>query len=353
MTAAEFFDWWRTQLSELVPATLRGSWHSAQTTVAVDIGGGKVELSASPAKTTTAIDLHANDEEAQKTLAQSFLAQLPGVPQRIRITLPPDEYLVQRLSLPRAAQGHLNEAVGYQLPQLTPFAADQLLYACGEVPGSAPDGQISVWLVAIPRQRISRALALIGQLPPDGPLPLRAPPPPDERLVVSWPIRETETSPRRRVRLAWAGLAVLWVAVLGIHLNNRQQTQETLDLTRDGLRARAIEVSRLRDRLDSTESQMSWLSQRRQERVSLLMLLDTLTRQLDDQTWLQGLELRGRRLNLRGISSSPATLLETLEASELLRNVRFEAAITRDGRGQGDRFNISARLEAPVQDGGT
>jgi len=352
MTAAEFFDWWRAQLGELVPAALRGSWHSAQTTVAVDIGGGKVEFSAPPAKTTTAIKLHTEDEDVQAALAQSFLSQLTGVPQRIRLTLPPGEYLVQKLTLPRAAQGHLNEAVGYQLPQLTPFTADQLLYACGEVTGSSSDGQISVWLVAIPRQPVSRALALIGQLSPDGPLPLRAPPAPDERLVVSWPIRESATSPRRRMRLAWIGLAVLWVAVLAIHLQNRQQDQETLDLTRDGLRARATEVSRLRDRLDSTESQMNWLSQHRQGGVSLLMLLDKLTRQLDDQTWLQGLELRGQRLTLRGISSSPATLLETLEASELLRNVRFEAAITRDGRGQGDRFNISARLESPVQDGG-
>jgi len=353
MTAAEFFDWWRTQLSELVPATLRGSWHSAKTTVAVGVGSGKVEFSAPPAKTTTAIDLYGTDEDTQTALAQNFLTRLPGVPQRIRLTLLPNEYLVQKLTLPRAAKGHLTEAVGYQLPQLTPFTADQLLYACGEAPGSSTDGQISVWLVAIPRQRISRALALIGQSPPDGPLPLRAPPPPDERLVVSWPIRETEASPRRRMRLAWAGLAILWVAVLGIHLHNRQQAQDTLDLTRDGLRARAIEVSHLRDRLDNTESQMNWLSQRRQRGISLLMLLDTLTQQLDDRTWLQGLELRGQRLNLRGISSSPATLLETLEASKVLQNVRFEAAITRDGRGQGDRFNISAKLESPVQDGGT
>ena len=353
MTAAEFFDWWRTQLSELVPATLRGSWHSAKTTVALKIGGGRVELGAPPANTTTAINLHGGDEGAQTALAQGFLSRLPGVPQRIRLTLAPEEYLVRRLILPRAAQGHLNEAVGYQLPQLTPFTTDQLFYACGEAPDSPADGQVSVWLVAIPRQRIQRALALIGQLPPDGPLPIRAPPEPGEQLVVSWPIQDTAASPRRRMRVAWTGLAVLWVAVLGIHMQNRQQAQETLDLTRDGLRARAIEVARLRDRLDSTKSQINWLSQRKKNRVSLLVLLDELTQQLDDQTWLQGLELRGQRLTLRGISSSPATLLETLEASELLKNVRFEAAITRDGRGQGDRFNISAILERPVQDGGT
>ena len=299
------------------------------------------------------LELRGEEDATQTELAQDFLSRLPGLPERIRLTLAPEEYLVRKLTLPRAARGHLVEAVGYQLPQLTPFTADQLLYACGEAPDSPADGQIAVWLVAIPRQRIDRALALIGQLPPDGALPLRVPPGHNEQLVVSWPVRESGTSPRRRMRLAWIGLAVLWVAVLGIHLHNRQQTQSTLDHTRDELRARAIEVARLRDRLDSARSQMAWLSEHRQDGISLLELLDTLTQQLDDQTWLQGLELSGQRLTLRGISSSPATLLETLEGSKLLKDVRFEAAITRDGRGQGDRFNISARLEPPVKDGGT
>ena len=43
-------------------------------------------------------------------------------------------------------QAHLSEAVRYQLPQLTPFAADQLLYACGESADSPADGPLSVRL---------------------------------------------------------------------------------------------------------------------------------------------------------------------------------------------------------------
>ena len=112
-------------------------------------------------------------------------------------------------------------------------------------------------------------------------------------------------------------------------------------------------AARLRDRLDQARSQAKWLSEHRQQAISPLMLIDTLTRQLDDQSWLQGLELKGRHLTLRGISSSPAALLETLEASRLLRDVKFQAAITRDSRAQGDRFNISARLERPPWENGT
>jgi general secretion pathway protein L len=353
MTTAEFFGWWRTQLSELVPARLHGSWHSTKTTLALRLEHGSLKLSAPPSEATATVELNPADGSSEPKAVADFLSKLPGRPQRIRLTLSPAEYLLAHLTLPRAAQAHLDEAVSYQLPQVTPFTADQLFYACGEAPDSPAHGPLSVWLVAVPSQRITRALGLIGQAPPDNPLPIKMPPGPGESLVVSWPVREQGQSPRRRMRIAWTVLLALWLGVLALHIDNREQAQAKLDLTRDELRVRAVEVGRLRDRLEHARSQATWLVDRRGKAISPLMLLDVLTQQLDDQTWLQGFELRGQRLTLRGISSSPAALLETLEASSLLRDVKFEAAITRDGRGQGDRFSISARLDPAAQDGGT
>ena len=140
--------------------------------------------------------------------------------------------------------------------------------------------------------------------------------------------------------------------MFGLHVHRQQQTQQQLDAELKELRARAVEVSDLRDRLSVARAQLDELTRHRTSARSPLVLLDTLTQRLDDQTWIQGLDLRGDDLRLRGISTAPASVIETLEASTLLQEVRFEAAITRDGRGQGERFNVSARLEAPAQDGG-
>ena len=354
MTVAEFLDWWRSRLGEMVPASLRGSWNDAKTTLVLEIEDNRLALSAPPAQTTARVELTPDvDRLGKPKPVQDFLFGLNGTPRRIRLSLAPSEYLSQQLMLPRAAQAHLAEAVGYQLPQLTPFTSDQLLYACGERPNSSPDGPLSVWLVAVPRQKVTRALAWIDQPPPDNPLPVQTPPDPGEKLVVSWSTRESATSPRRHLRLAWIGLAIAWLAVLGLHSHNRQQEQVQLDTTRAELRARASEVARLRDHLERARLQADWLAQHRAQAISPLVLIDTLTQQLDDQTWLQGLELKGQRLTLRGISASPAALLETLEGSELLQDVRFQSAITRDRREQGDRFNISARLERPAAEDGT
>jgi Tfp pilus assembly protein PilN len=352
MTAAEFFNWWRTQLGELVPAKLRSSWHSRKTAVALKIHGNRLELSAPPADSVTAFELPADDHAPRPQALTEFLSGLSGTPQRIRLTLTSGEYLSSRLTLPRAAQAHLAEAVRYQLPQLTPFNADQLYYACGETADSPAEGPLSVWLIAMPRQHIDRALALIGQSVPNGPLPLRTPPSPGENLELSWSVTEASTLPRNRRQLAWLGLIGLWVGVAVIHLYNWQQGQAELDQILEEVHGRAREVGDLRDRLTDVTAQLAWVAERKQSAVSALTLLNTLSEQLDDGTWLQGLDLQGRRLTLRGISSSPATVIETLEKSTLLKEVRFDAAITRDARGQGDRFNVSAKLEpAPEGDG--
>ena len=352
MTADEFFLWWRAQLAEIIPASLRGSWHNTKTSVLLSIDGNSLELSTPSTGAPAKFDLTANEDAARPKALQEFLSSLPGSPQRIRLNLAPAEYLSRQLTLPRAAKPNLAEAVRYQLPQLTPFSADQLLYACGEHPDSPADGPLSVWLVAIPRERVARALRLIGQSPPDSPLALRHPPAAGEPLALSWRVAETSRTPQHRKRLAWVGLIGLLIGVITLHFVNRQQEQAVLDSTLDEVRSRAVQVGNLRDRLTAANAQTAWLDEHKQSSVSTLALLNELAERLDDKTWLQGLELQGRRVTMRGISSSPATLIETLEASQLLKDVRFESAITRDNRGQGDRFNISAEIELPTEGGG-
>jgi len=349
----EFFHWWRTQLVDMMPAALRGSWQDTRATLTLHIDGNRLELRSAALGKAVSFELPDGPEAARPVVVDDFMAQLPGRPQRISLVLGAQEYLLLRTTLPRAAQGNLAEAVGYQLPQLTPFSAGQLIYACGETPDSPPEGPLSVWLVAVPRQRVARALALIGQTPPEGYLPLRDAPRSGAPVELAWRLPEASTFSRHRSRLAWLGLAGLWIGVLGLHIYHQQQAQSSLDQTLESLQARALRVGELRDRLAAAEAQVAKLATLKQSTYSMLAVLDALTEQLDDQTWLQGFDLRDGRLTLRGISAAPAVLIETLEASPVLKDVRFEAAITRDGRSQGDRFNISAQLELRAREGGS
>ena len=94
----------------------------------------------------------------------------------------------------------------------------------------------------------------------------------------------------------------------------------------DELRVRVPRVGELRDRLTAAEAQAAKLARLRQSTPSALTVLEVLSEQLDDKTWLQGFDLRDGRLTLRGISESPATLIETLEDTEvpLTQDVGFK-----------------------------
>lgn len=348
MRASDFFRWWTARLDELVPAPLRATLRETRASLTLKVDTDRIELSASSADAVVTLDATAGNQAGLDAL----LSSLSGPPQRIRLALAPSTYLARRLTLPRAARGDLAEAVRYQLPALTPFRADNVLYACGETMVSAANGDLDVWLVAIPRQRLERTLQRIGQSPPRSPLPLQHPPADGETLEIVWRTADRSAPPLRLGRLAWIGMIALWLAVPSVHLYPVGNEQAALDRELATLRKEAREVSALRERLEAVQVQTTWLAERRQAAVSPLGVIDRLSELLDDRTWLQGLDLQGDGLTLRGLSSSTASLIEILEASSLLEDVRFDAAITRDRRGQGDRFNISARIVLTAKDDG-
>jgi Tfp pilus assembly protein PilN len=347
MNGALFFSWWRARLGELIPAFLRRRWGSAKAGITLAIDAGRLRISSANSPQPVTVALSPENPVERRPEVEALLGALPGGPQQIRLVLEPHDYLSRRFSLPRAARGNLAEAVGYQLPQLTPFSADQLLYACGETEDSPTGGALSVWLVAVPRDRVERALAVIDQSPPENPLRLPTPPAPGEPLSLTWRASAPSPTAQRSMRLAWVALVALWIGVLGIHLYKQEQQQRMLDETLADLRTKAATVSRLHDRLSTVRTRLGQLSQLKANETSPLTVLDQLSQLLDDDTWLLGLELRRDQLTLRGVSASPASLIETLEATEILEDVSFESAITRDGRSEGDRFNISATLESP------
>jgi general secretion pathway protein L len=79
---------------------------------------------------------------------------------------------------------------------------------------------------------------------------------------------------------------------------------------------------------------------------SITETLGEVARVLPDSAWLEQLQVRESRLQLAGLSRAPAELIEALERSPILSEVRLEwpvmAALSTEGS---DRFDISTRIE--------
>lgn len=342
MIVRELFDWWRTQLVSLVPATLATGLGRADKVASLTLDGSTLRWRASREAPEQSLSL---DAAAAPGAAPAALTDIEAV----ELRLAPSEFLVRRLTLPRVARSNLVEAVGYQIPKLMPFSREQVLFACGVDEKSSGD-ELSVWLVAVPRHRLSGALKRLGIDLPTKLITVRRPPDTGEPLIVSWRVAEADDSRSRRRRWLWAGLAALWVVAAGLALLRQHQEYTELTAAVQELRSEARSVGALREQLDRTRARLDELAAKRQAAISPLQLLDVLTRELDDETWIINLELEGPKLAMQGVSSAPAALIEALEQSPLLSEVRFESAITQAGRDEGSRFNISARVSPLVSE---
>lgn len=353
MIASEFFDWWRSQLTSLLPESLRSNWRRQGRTASLRIEGDTVSLVPAQGDSAVSLSLASRADPGADGGSGQNVFPIGDDVQNLAVVLAPGEYLLSEFTLPRAAQAHLAEAVGYQLPKLIPFRTDEVVYACGIADNARSDGPLPVWLVAVPRRKLTAALALIGQTAPHKPLSLKTRPAAGADLALTWRIADKALAAQRNSRLLWAGLAMVWLAAIGLHFHNRYATHEALSAEADDLRVRAAEITGTRERLGEMALQVAWLHDKKDAAVSTLEVLDALTRQLDDDTWLQNLELKGRELSIQGLSPSPAGLIERLDDAALLNDVQFEAAITQDVRTGGSRFSIGARVQPQVREDGS
>jgi general secretion pathway protein L len=324
----EFYDWWRGQLTSLWPESLARRATPRGQVARLRLDGQQIALYPPGSSTPVADD-----------------RPLPPGIETLELELAPNEFLLRHLTLPAAALSNLAEAVGYQIPRILPFTREQVLYACGsERPATAGDREVPVWVVAIPRRRLTEITHRLEFPLPDRPLSLRHPPAAGEPLRVSWRRAGRDERRQRRQRGLWLGLVVLWAAVLGMTLFKQQGAYDELAMQRDALRGDALAVGELRERMEHARALSTGLLERRQSAVPVLQLLNELTESLDDDTWLISLDLEDGELSLQGVSENPAALIETLEDATLLRDVRFESAITQ-AAGEGSRFNVSARID--------
>ena len=262
------------------------------------------------------------------------------------LELPAAWVLRRKMSLPVAARENLKQVIGFEIDRITPFQADQVLFDYRELAerGSESD-LLGVEVALVPRKRVQPWLDGLRQahiqldrmtggadgeafnlLPPE----LRARPDFGRMALKALPALV---------------LVLLLAAVLLLPLWQAQKVVAGLQREEQGLRHQAGQVLKLRERLQQQLAELEKIRDHWQSVPPPLEVLQVLTRLLPDDTYLQQLDIKGKRLVVRGLSGQASSLIGLLERFPAFDEPHFLSPVTQQ-RGK-ELFQLEAQIRTP------
>ena len=264
------------------------------------------------------------------------------------LCIPGTRALVRGLTLPLAAEENLRQVLSFEMDRQTPFKADQV-YFDGRVLLRNPAARtMQVELVVLPRAQLDAQIAGIagGALELDGVDIWQ-----DDAVRRHINLLPPERRARRRnVRLPLnLGLAAFSIILLLVNmsesLGNRAVALEAMSGEVAKANAQALQVSELRKTLQDSIAGANFLADKKLTNAPIIALLDDVARRLNDDTYLERLQIDNQQVQLQGQSKEAANLISVLAASEYLANPNLQGQIQPDPRSGKERFQIQATLK--------
>lgn len=132
------------------------------------------------------------------------------------------------------------------------------------------------------------------------------------------------------------------LAVLPIWTTSSEIAQLEEQIRKVGKTAK--EVDALRQETETLLHQAQFLQEKKRTEPLMLDMLEQLTRVMPDDTWLNGLQYKDRKIVIQGQSPSASSLIERIEASPYFKNTSFVSPVTKDTTNGLERFQIASEV---------
>ncbi|MEM7224700.1 MAG: PilN domain-containing protein [Pseudomonadota bacterium] len=347
-----FFAWWGGELAACLPEALRARIGSKRRRLVITLGPDRASFARAKGEQLEPLGevaLSPDDPAAELSQVRDVMRALKSKITEVTLRLGAGQALARRVVLPAAAEDNLREVLGFEMDRNTPFKADEVLYDARVAARDTELKTVAVDLVVVARDTAQQAIARLGawDLEPDRLDPGVSDAAGKGFNLLTRPSRAGSGKLRRRVSLA-AGLAAIGLAavVVTVPLIKKQEQLEALEARLAAVRGEALRADQLKQEVQGALARSRFMVELKQTRAPTIELLDEITKELPDNTWLLHFAYRGNRVNLAGYSAKPTDLIGLLERSDLLEEVAFTSPVTMDLRVGRERFNLSARVEA-------
>lgn len=272
------------------------------------------------------------------------------------IEIPEALFLRRFLSVPSMAQAQVAQAVELEMRSASPFAAADLLWGYNAQPQE--QGGLRVEAVMASRKQVQNYVAsqqhrletASGATANDHEVWAFTL---DNAPVVlpGWgEARRVRYSTRRRHVACVLMATAMCLAAAMAATPTMQLRLRALEAVHafEALQARTTGMVGQREAYMRSVAQLESLQGLLAERVDPLLLLETLTRKLPDDTSLHSLEVQGLKVTLNGLTGNAATLMQLLGATQGLREVRAPSPATRNPGADAENFIVELQLDPAV-----
>jgi general secretion pathway protein L len=360
-----FLAWWGGELGELVPDSLAERLMPPKPQVwlvPAETGGGDFRVWRADAKPQV-LDVFGAGEDAQllRDRWRDIVAAFRDGKPEVRLCLHPDQYLALPVELPAAVDANLDQALAYQLDQISPFRAEQVVFDHRVERRDGERDRIGVSLRIAPNEMLEplleRARAFGAVVHVVDTLDGDDPPKPEGFNLLPESRRPRYVHARARFN---ALLALGLVAVLGLVMAQtlvlRERSVSELREAADALRGEAREVIDLQQELEESLAAANYLADKRAAQPPVIELIDEVTRVLPDDIWLQQFQLMGSELRIQGMADGSQRIIGLLDESPLFASPEITGSISIDPRTGQERFRSQVQVitgdgDGPPDDG--
>ncbi len=345
-TAIKFLAWWGEGLAGTMPPVLIKYCSERGDKLHFDISADQVRIWK--ARNGKASDFLEIPMDSMEEFDDYQIADFKPTFSTLEMKVSSELGLVKEVELPLAARENLRQALAYEMHRFTPFSAHDVYYDYRIV--ETTDHLIRVHLAVIPRRLIGKVtqwlsgwdLRFVPGLASSGSRHVS-----EDKIVFRF--RETRYRfwhMRKASAFFLVANVILAACVIVLPLVLERNRLDGLNTRLDQLRGGLEQHGDIYGNTKDLKARRDLLASQISARVGVLKLLEELTDQLPDDTWIMQLELQEGMLHLQGYSSKATALVGILEASSRFDNPQFSSPVIRDETMGKDRFHLSVGVTA-------
>ena len=348
-----FFQWWRKELAFLVPKKLRTLLSDKSGVLIITALENSYKIALLNDETLSNIaELERNEQgksEFNKLLEQD--ARIRNADFIIRLS---SRYAIKKeIYLPEVAADNLYQVVLFELDRYTPFTSEQVYFSV-KPKAKELSGLIKAMLILAPKDEVDfiyQELKTWGVKPKlldfEGePNTFKYTDPSYNLLRDTLRVKGFQTKYILPTALSIITLLLL-LATLALPVYLAKTEVESLKAQLKPLTRDSLWVESQQSEIDSIYDKTVNLIDKKKQTPSVIELINTLTKLINDGTWLSHLQLKSGKLQIQGQSSTASALIGVLEDSPLFNNARFVSPLTQDKKTGLERFQISVELSRP------